>query len=212
MVQQRSVENCVLAIRPSQEKYEEDEEVFELRWSKTKALVEKLLNEKLKKRIGIHATSYNVNMGVQRRIWITLDSEEILNASSANFLMEHDKLWGQVKKKTNKPYPECLYECYPEFVGRVHDMDYSMLILEQRGILNVDRVYDALVEYPNVGIESALNSENNIIRALAMFDKRVGKRRWQRLVVDSNNHPLVAKFYRIRCVAEGLAAPASSIT
>lgn len=211
-MQPRSVENCVLEIRPSQQNYEEDEEVFELRWSKTKALVENRLNEKLKKRIGIHAARYNVNMGEQRRIWITLDGEEILDASSAHFLMEHDKLWGEVKKKTNKPYLECLYEYYPEFVGQVHDMNYSMLILEQRGILNVDRVYDALVEYPNLGIESALHSENNITRALAMFDKRVGKRRLQRLVVDSNSHPLVMEFYRIRSVAEGLPAPASPIT
>lgn len=175
---------------------------YTMRWTKTKALVENLLCEKLQNRLSIYATSYNTAVGEQRRIWITLDGNEIFNASSASFLMEHDKLWEDVKRKTRKPFPECLYEYYPEFVGKINDMDYSMLILEQQSIFNVYRVYDAFVQYPNCSIEEALSSENVIIQSLAMVDKRLGKRRLNNLIINSDSHPLVLMFYQLRCNIE----------
>ena len=64
-----------------------------MRWTKIKILIENLLCEKLKKRLNVYATSYNTSLGEQRRIWITLDGKEVFNASSAQFLMKHDKLW-----------------------------------------------------------------------------------------------------------------------
>ncbi|MED4531602.1 hypothetical protein ABET51_15955 [Metabacillus fastidiosus] len=105
--------------------------------------------------------------------------------------MEHDKLWEEVKRKTSKPFPDCLYECFPEFVGKISDLDYSLLILEQRSIFNVERVYDALVQYPNFSIEEALSSENVIVQALAMIDKRLGKRRLKQLVFYTDTYPIV---------------------
>lgn len=89
-----------------------------MRWTKTKTLIENLLCEKLKKRLSVYATSYNTSLGEQRRIWITLDEKEVFNASSAQFLIEHDKLWEEIRSKTNKSFPDCVYECYPEFVGK----------------------------------------------------------------------------------------------
>ena len=176
-----------------------------MRWTKTKTLVENLFCENLKNKLSIYATSYNTALGEQRRIWITLDGQEVFNASSASFLMEHDKLWEEVKKKTNKPFPDCLYECYPEFIEKISDMDYSMLILEQRSIFNVNRVYDALVRYPNYSIEDALSSENVMIQSLAMVDKRLGKRRLKHLTISPDTHPLILMFYQLRCEIEGVS-------
>lgn len=175
-----------------------------MRWTKTKKLIENLLCEKLKKRLSVYATSYNTSLGEQRRIWITLDGKEVFNASSAQYLIEHDKLWEEIKSKTNKAFPDCLYECYPEFVGKISDLDYSMLILEQRNIFNVDRVYDALVQYPNFSIEEALSSENVIIQAFAVIDKRLGKRRLKHCVFNPDAHPMVLNFYQVRCEIEGV--------
>lgn len=175
-----------------------------MRWTKTKTLVQNLICERLEKRLDIHATTYNT-YGEQRRIWITLDKKEIFNASSAQFLKEHDKLWEEIKTRSTKPFPECLYECYPEFIGNVSDLDYSMLILEQKNIFNVEHVYNALVEYPHISIEEALASNNTIIHALAMFDKRVGKRRLRNINFLPDTHPLVVSFYRIRCETENIS-------
>lgn len=167
-------------------------------------LIENLLCEKLKNRLHIYATSYQTSLGEQRRIWITLDDKEIFQASSAHFLWAHDKLWEEVREKTSKPFPDCLYECYPEFVGKFHDLDDSMLVLEQKNIFHVDYVYDAFIQYPNLSIEAALHSEIVMLQALAMMDRRFGKRRIKHLVLDSNTHPLVRKFYQIRCETEGI--------
>nr|WP_238159195.1 hypothetical protein [Priestia megaterium]MDH3171418.1 hypothetical protein [Priestia megaterium] len=81
--------------------------------------------------------------------------------------MEHDKLWEEVKRKTSNPFPECLYECFPEFIGKVEDedMDYTASILKHRGVFNVDFVYDAFIQYSQLSINRALNSENVILQA-----------------------------------------------
>ncbi|WP_245671439.1 SF0329 family protein [Pseudobacillus wudalianchiensis] len=98
-----------------------------------------------------------------------------------------------------------MYECFPAFAGNVHDMDYSIFILEQRNIFNVEHVYDAFVQYPHFSIEEAIRSDNVVIQALAMIDKRLGKRRLTHLKFDPDTHPLVTTFYRIRYEAEGLS-------
>ncbi|MDQ1146530.1 hypothetical protein QE429_003357 [Bacillus sp. SORGH_AS 510] len=174
-----------------------------MRWSKTKFLLESLICENLVKRVKIHLTSYNASIGEPRRIWITLDNTEIFNASTQYYLIEHDKLWENVKLMTDKPFPECLYECYPEFVGKFSDQDYSMLVLEQRNVFNVDRVYSALVQYPNLSIDEAICSDNVIVQALAMIDKRLGKRRLHNIRFAPDTHHLIKGFYTIRCDAEG---------
>ncbi|MBT2279752.1 hypothetical protein J7E51_17590 [Priestia megaterium] len=175
-----------------------------MKWTKVKGNMESLICDKLKHRLSIHLTQYNVSLGEQKRIWITLDKKEIFNASSANYLMEHDKLWAEIKKETDKPFPDCLYECFPEFVGRTNDLDYTTGILEDKGIFNVDLVYVAFIQYPQLSIDNALNSERVIIKAFALLDKRLGKRKLKNLRYSSNVHPLILEFYKLRCKVEGI--------
>lgn len=175
-----------------------------MKWTKVKKDMGNLICGKLKHRLSIHLTKYNVSRGERTRIWITLDKKEVFNASSAEYLMEHDNLWEKVKKKTSKPFPDCLYECFPEFIGKVNDMDYTARILEYRGIFNVDHVYDAFIQYPQLSIARALNSENVISQALALVDRRLGKRRLEDLKYDSHVHPLIMQFYELRCEVENI--------
>lgn len=166
--------------------------------------IESLICDKFKQRLSIHLTQYNVSLGEQKRIWITLDKKEVFNTSSANYLMEYDKLWAEIKKETDKPFPDCLYECFPEFIGKTNDLDYTTVILEDKIIFNVDLVYNAFTQYPQLSIDNALNSENVIIKAIALLDKRLGKRKLKNLKYSSNVHPLILGFYKLRCEAEGI--------
>ncbi|MCM3768932.1 MULTISPECIES: SF0329 family protein [Priestia] len=175
-----------------------------MKWTKLKGNMKNLICDKLKHRLGIHLTKYNVSLGEQTRIWITLDKKEVFNASSAKYLMEHDKLWEEVKKKTSKPFPDCLYECFPECIGKVDDMDYTASILEHRGVFNVDLVYNAFIQYPQLSINRALNSENVIFQALALVDRRLGKRTLKALRYNSNVHPLIMQFYELRCEVDNI--------
>lgn len=105
---------------------------------------------------------------------------------------------------TDKSFPDCLYECFPEFIGKTNDLDYTTVILEDKGIFNVDLVYDAFIQYPQLSIDHALNSENVIIKAFALLDKRLGKRKLKNLRYSSNVHPLILEFYKLRCEVEGI--------
>jgi hypothetical protein len=66
----------------------------------------------------------------------------------------------------------------------------------QRGTFSRYECEEALIEYLNLSIEEALQSENIFINALAMFDSRLGKRRLAFLASDKSRHPLVSKFYQ----------------
>jgi hypothetical protein len=62
-----------------------------------------------------------------------------------------------------------------------------------------------LFQYLDLSVEEALASSSEFTKALAMFDKRIGKRRLQVLAEQMENEPLVVKhFYALRCQAEGL--------
>jgi hypothetical protein len=68
--------------------------------------------------------------------------------------------------------------------------------------------------YPSLSLDDALQSSNFIHRALAMVDRRLGKRRLKTLPFRTDEHPLVLKLYEYRCASEGIAAPqrTSSVT
>ncbi len=67
----------------------------------------------------------------------------------------------------------------------------------------------ALWDSLSLSIDDMLHSENGIIRALAMLDRRLGKRRLLALDLPDDELPLVRTLYALRCEAEGIAAHAT---
>ncbi len=62
----------------------------------------------------------------------------------------------------------------------------------------------SLDEYVHLSVEAALKSNNPIVKAVAMFDRRFGLHRLESIQLASSTHPLVLDCYRIRCEAEGV--------
>lgn len=60
-----------------------------------------------------------------------------------------------------------------------------------------------MFDYLNYSIDEALRSERPVVRALAMLDKRLGKRRLTGMDL-SKATLLVKRFYALRCRAEGI--------
>lgn len=80
--------------------------------------------------------------------------------------------------------------------------DDGCVYLNSKGAL--EQCKSLLNSYLNYSIEEALASADELIRALAMFDKRVDKRRLYSLVDEMENAPLLVQhFYTIRWQAEG---------
>ncbi len=69
--------------------------------------------------------------------------------------------------------------------------------------------YQALADlkaYLRISIDDALKTDTPLVRALAVIDRRLGKRRLRSLDVGSDEHPLVRELYRLRCEAEGISS------
>ena len=152
-------------------------------WTKLKKTAEALLADTLKGRIEYHLTRYGKGVSYfMSRGWITLDKKEIANFSTIKRIRESYELTG---------------EWYS-------DEQQTIDILDRRGIFTRDDFVDALEKYIGMQVEDAIQSSNPIIRAIAMFDRRLGKRRIGALSLGEGEYQLVATFYQMRCQAESL--------
>ena len=64
-------------------------------------------------------------------------------------------------------------------------------------------LHAVLVSYLDQSIAAAMASEEPIHRALAMIDRRLGRRRFEGLRLGDSEHPIVRQLYEVRAAAEG---------
>lgn len=154
-----------------------------MKWSKLKQLIESSFTDKLKGRVTIYSTIYRTT-GADKdgRGWIVVDKKEVFSACTS--------------KWTNEMYVS------HRFDGM--DLDDAIGELYNNGVMQQHEFYNALFEFISLPIDQALNSENVVIRALAMIDKRVGKRRLQKIKLKVEEHALVKTLYKLRCEVEGI--------
>lgn len=70
--------------------------------------------------------------------------------------------------------------------------------------------YDSVADYLALAATAAVRSPDPVVRALAMIDRRVGKRTLTSHELDGEPHPLVRRFRELRCLAEGWSVKRSS--
>ena len=183
-----------------------------MQWSKTKKVLEGFLCEKLQGRVQIHATVLRKFHDSPGRVWITFDQNEILRASDVYYRREHEKVYQELKKNRElKPIPTStnLIEgmSTPECKALWKASDDAEEVMIEQGIFETFHLYQPFLLYHTLSIEDALNSENVIIQAFAMFDRRLGKRRLRTNDLDNQTNPLILRFYQIRCEVEGIQLP-----
>jgi hypothetical protein len=76
--------------------------------------------------------------------------------------------------------------------------------LYKLGIFEETEFRNSLKEYLHLSIDDALGSDNIIVKALAIVDKRVGKRRLPELKILEGEHKFIKFMYNLRCQAEGI--------
>jgi hypothetical protein len=67
-------------------------------------------------------------------------------------------------------------------------------------------LHDALAGYLDLALPGALASEEPVHRALALIDRRLGRRRFEGLHLGPDEPPVVVRMYRLRAEAEGWRA------
>jgi len=77
--------------------------------------------------------------------------------------------------------------------------------LENESRLGQGRLWRAVSDYPDLSINKILESEDSVVRALGMLDRRLGKRRLAKLDL-STEPPLVQYLYLFRCEIDNVRA------
>ncbi len=119
------------------------------------------------------------------RAWLTIDGREV--ASFCEFKFENAwRAEGHREGATGRPFTASAHET-----------------IRAAGVRDKADLLDALGSCIGSSIEQLLASPDPLVRALAMLDRRLGKRRLAALDVTSE-HPLVAELHRIRWEAEAV--------
>ena len=116
------------------------------------------------------------------RGWITYDRKELYNFSTIKMIRQyHDETGGWWPTDAE-----------------------SIEILHNKSLFTRFEFRDSLEKFIQIDINDALSSPNPLIRAFAMFDRRVGKNRLKTIKLRDDELPIVKNFYHIRCKAEGI--------
>jgi len=167
-----------------------------MRWSKLKTLVEARFASSLQKRVSINSTAYgNCSCG---HAWISLDKEIIANFCTRAFYNRALQDWGKMRYENKRwigdvPVPDYVSEQQSKKYG---EMEY--------GELSRQDAYKSCWEFVHdLSLEEALVSDDPLIQALAVLDKRLGKRRLS-ILSDEKFHPLSKRVLEIRKTEDGV--------
>lgn len=172
-----------------------------MRWSKLKQLVEDRMADSLQHRVQVYSTWYRC-LGHDRlgRVWITVDKREVASMSDLPYYIDYRDLAEQIRMTVGAT----------DYRDPAQQRELSAAsskaetILHHQGRYSRPQAHAMLKMYMSQTIDDALHSDEMLIRALAMLDNRVGKRRLRTLQLADDEHPLVRQFYELRCEAEGI--------
>ena len=152
---------------------------------------DKLENEylaySLRGHIQYFATSYSKCPDHEGRAAIMLDRKEIISGS----------YWEQWSKASLLPKDEILE------TRLKNEFPFMDNIAVKYGQFDQRCFYEAFHEFDNQSIGQSLASENMLVRILSVLDKRIGKRRLERMGISVSQEPEMFQiFYDIRCKHE----------
>ncbi|MBD5111867.1 MAG: hypothetical protein HDT42_04945 [Ruminococcaceae bacterium] len=153
-----------------------------------KRLEEDLLAECLRGRIQYFCTSYSKYFDHNGRVAVRFDGREIFKSDYSDFYAGYDMHDIKLRKfKGNKRWKMA-------YNAALHDGHFDQKCF-----------YSAYREFNIHSISESLNSENAIVRMLAILDRRVGKRQLLKLVDKVDKEPeWLRQFYIIRLEGEGI--------
>lgn len=185
-------------------------------WKHTKKLLEDLLCNKLKGRITYQLHCYRPDDDWTGYLEIMLDKKPIFRAGSCltknpnySVLMSEDEIRRIMMKYLKTDSANGSAEVNSTSIRTAAGFICSYIRSSQRQEQGRIFLEDAMVmlgEYLSSDIETSLKSGSPFINALAVLDRRVGKRRLQKLADESSSvAPKWAwPFYKARFEAEGI--------
>lgn len=156
-----------------------------MRWSRLRKELKEKLADNLKDRLDYHLTTYKNSNGYIGRAWITWDGKEILNFSNQD-------TWNKYRSYSNElAGTEYISHKAIESFERTEGK-----IMEKGEFSKYDFSENAYL-FLNMNIQEAANSENLILKSLAVVDKRIGKKTLLK-ISQSENHPIIKHLINLR--------------
>ena len=154
-----------------------------MRWTSARSRTMSFLAPALSGRVGLTIARYRGEFcTTPGRGVITVDGHEVAAFGTAEYWRAHQNRRRELQAQ-----------------GLGYDQARDQLQAE--GVLGFWDFERAVETYPDFSIEAALVCPDPIIRALAMLDRRLGKRRLNTLELTSDL-PFVRALYGLRCSAE----------
>lgn len=169
-----------------------------MQWSKLKQMVKARLAPSVAKRVDFHCARYRHAADGDGRCWITVDGKEVADFCQFRASIAYFRLAAQLREvagAVNYRDP-AQGDAYRE-AGQ-----QAVEIVHRQGVYNQFEFYQALERYLSLSLEDALASPVLPIRALAVLDRRLGKRRLRTLRLSDGEHALVRALFALRCEAE----------
>ena len=171
-----------------------------MRWSKLKELIERNFATSVAGRVELHSTHYRGAHDQMGRAWLTIDKKEVFSFCTLTEIRRSALLATELREINR-----CLDFRDPSQSQAYYSAGYqATALLQRQGIYSQGDFYVAIHKYLAMPVEEALQSDNEIIRSLAILDRRVGKRRLRQLASNETDHPLMKLVLAFRCTAEKL--------
>ncbi|MCW3783140.1 SF0329 family protein [Defluviimonas salinarum] len=171
-----------------------------MKWSKLKQRIEDCFADSVRGRVEVWTTRYRHAHDAVGEGWITVDKMRVHSMGTLTYWKKLYTGSAKLQAEWDRQHPEES----AHIGGCLAANDETEIMLESTAAISLCNFNDALFEYLNLSIDQILNSDKTIIRALGMFDRRLGKRRLRALDMNSEQE-LVRRFFGIRCEAEGVS-------
>ncbi|MBV6682516.1 hypothetical protein KV679_02305 [Bacillus sp. JRC01] len=166
-------------------------------WSKTKKRLMNLICEPLQTRIDFHVISYRKAHDQMGRAVMTVDKEEVFSMCSITSMREEYYREEEIRGKRNEDERDVKTNLEIQAIAHKQLLD--------EGIYARYDFFSVVDDYIQSPISELLKSEDVLVKALTMLDRRVGKRtlcRWKDFIQEE--HPLVQRLYMLRCEVENI--------
>lgn len=171
-----------------------------MRWSKLKQMAEGFLCEPLKGRVEYHWIIHRKSHDQPGTFRVTFDGTEIFRASDIPYNIASTTRGQELTKERAIDPLKWDSDWKKMWVSKelkqLHAAyDDAEIEVKQSGIYPAWEIITLLFDYTQMPFENALAHEHPVIRAIALLDRRLGKRRWASIHVETE---LEWKFYAIR--------------
>ena len=188
-------------------------------WKYIKKLLEKeFLCEKLRGHITYDLTDYRPAPWYQQHFIMKCDDMVVLEAKQPNCewdercrhgLASKSRIARRIEENTYIRYERNtkLSENTKYWLGMYMREEIEKYLAHRQGIYGVEEIIDAIGEYLHNDMEESLRSGEYFVRALAVLDRRCGKRRlreYAKQVVSLDDPIWLRRIYRLRFEAEGI--------